>query len=189
VGDHGEPLSPEALSEEEWKIEPEDLAEVSPYLTEHIMRFGKYSTHELGITLEADGDEAAWMPPTEAELDYLATQHIGRLATVSPGGQVQNNPTNFFLDVGTGTIVIGGGALGRTKKFRNVQQGSTVAFVVDDLATVDPRAPRGIKIRGKAAALTDHEPPLPGLSQEVIRIIPIKIISWGLDGPRASRTV
>ena len=126
---------------------------------------------------------------TQAELDYLATQHIGRLATVSSDGQVQNNPTNFFLDADTGTIVIGGGALGRSKKFRNVQQGSTVAFVVDDLATIDPWAPRGIEIRGKAAALTDQEPPLPGLSREIIRITPTKIVSWGLDGPRASRTV
>lgn len=126
---------------------------------------------------------------TQAELDYLATQRIGRLATVSPDGQVQNNPTNFFLDAGTGAIVIGGGALGGTKKFRNVQQGSTVAFVVDDLAAVDPWTPRGIEIRGKAVALTDGEPPLPGLSRETIRITPTKIISWGLDGLRASRTV
>ncbi len=126
---------------------------------------------------------------TQAELDYLATQRIGRLATVSPDGQVQNNPTNFFLDAGTGTIVIGGGALGRSKKFRNVQQGSTVAFVVDDVATVDPWAPRGVEIRGKAVALTDEEPPLPGLSREIIRITPTKIVSWGLGGPRASRTV
>ncbi|MEU6409099.1 hypothetical protein [Microbispora sp. NPDC046933] len=88
---------------------------------------------------------------TQAELDYLATQRIGRL--------------------------VGGGALGRSKKFRNVQRGSTVAFVVDDLATVDPWAPRGIEIRGTAVALTDQEPPLPGLSREIIRITP----------PRSSR--
>jgi pyridoxamine 5'-phosphate oxidase family protein len=126
---------------------------------------------------------------TQAELDYLATQPIGRLATVSPGGQVQNNPTNFFVDAGTGTIVIGGGALGGSKKFRNVERGSTVAFVVDDLASTDPWSPRGIEIRGRAAALTGQEPPVPGLSREIIRISPTKIISWGLDGPRASRTV
>jgi pyridoxamine 5'-phosphate oxidase family protein len=126
---------------------------------------------------------------THTELDYLATQHIGRLATVSPDGQVQNNPTNFFLDTSTGMVTIAGGALGGTKKFRNVQQGSTVAFVVDDVATVDPWTPRGVEIRGTAAALTDHEPPLPGLSREVIRITPTKIISWGLGEPRASRSV
>lgn len=38
---------------EGWKIEPEDLAEISPYLTEHIMRFGEYSTHELSDAPEA----------------------------------------------------------------------------------------------------------------------------------------
>jgi pyridoxamine 5'-phosphate oxidase family protein len=126
---------------------------------------------------------------TQAELDYLASQPMGRLATVSPGGQVQNNPTNYFVDADAGTIIIGGGALGGTKKFRNVQEGSTAAFVVDDLVTVDPWTPRGIEIRGKAAALNDHEPPLPGLSRQIIRITPTKIISWGLDGPRASRSV
>ncbi|MFI6061789.1 hypothetical protein [Streptomyces sp. NPDC051286] len=33
--------------------DPEDLAHISPYLAEHIKRFGKYSTHELGIQPEA----------------------------------------------------------------------------------------------------------------------------------------
>ncbi|MEU0341326.1 Tn3 family transposase [Streptomyces bobili] len=41
------------LLEEGWEIDPEDLAQVSPYLTEHIKRFGEYSTHELGIQPEA----------------------------------------------------------------------------------------------------------------------------------------
>ncbi|OXM72782.1 pyridoxamine 5'-phosphate oxidase [Amycolatopsis sp. KNN50.9b] len=122
---------------------------------------------------------------TRAELDYLATQRIGRLATVSPGGQVQNNPVNFFVD--DGTIVIGGHALGASKKFRNIQRGSTVAFVVDDLASVDPWVPRGIEVRGTAAALTGQEPPVPYFSRETIRITPERIIAWGLDGPRVSR--
>ncbi|MFE5028187.1 Tn3 family transposase [Streptomyces sp. NPDC056656] len=37
------------LLEEGWEIDPEDLAHIPPYLTEHINRFGEYSTHELGI--------------------------------------------------------------------------------------------------------------------------------------------
>ncbi|MFF9570430.1 Tn3 family transposase [Streptomyces sp. NPDC014685] len=41
------------LLEEGWTIEPGDLAHISPYLTEHINRFGEYSTHELGIQPEA----------------------------------------------------------------------------------------------------------------------------------------
>ncbi|MEV5499995.1 PPOX class F420-dependent oxidoreductase [Nonomuraea fuscirosea] len=126
---------------------------------------------------------------TATELDYLATQQLGRLATVTPGGQTQNNPVGFFLDAGSGTIVIGGHAMGKSRKFRNVQQGSTVALVMDDLASVDPWVARGIEIRGTAVALTDAEPPVPFFSREIIRITPSKIISWGLDGPRESRTV
>ncbi|MER6527305.1 transposase [Streptomyces sp. NPDC001508] len=41
------------LLEEGWEIDPEDLTHISPYLTEHIKRFGEYSTHELGIEPEA----------------------------------------------------------------------------------------------------------------------------------------
>ncbi|MFJ9434537.1 Tn3 family transposase [Streptomyces sp. NPDC101490] len=41
------------LLEEGWEIDPEDLAHISPYLTEHINRFGEYSTHELGIEPDA----------------------------------------------------------------------------------------------------------------------------------------
>ncbi len=41
------------LQAEGWKVEPEDLAEVSPYITENIKRFGQYSTHELGVEPDA----------------------------------------------------------------------------------------------------------------------------------------
>jgi len=40
------------LQAEGWIIDPLDLARISPYLTEHINRFGAYSTHEIGITPE-----------------------------------------------------------------------------------------------------------------------------------------
>ncbi|MFJ5722305.1 transposase [Streptomyces sp. NPDC093149] len=41
------------LLEEGWEIAPEDLAHISPYLTEHINRFGEYSIYKLGIQPEA----------------------------------------------------------------------------------------------------------------------------------------
>lgn len=41
------------LQEEGYVIDPEVLAHISPYLTEHIRRFGEYSTHELGPQPEA----------------------------------------------------------------------------------------------------------------------------------------
>jgi pyridoxamine 5'-phosphate oxidase family protein len=126
---------------------------------------------------------------TQEELDYLATQQLGRLATVAPGGQVQNSPTGFFVNAESGTIDVGGHNLGKSKKFKNVQAGSTVAFVVDDLASMNPWVVRGVEIRGTADALTGQEPPFPGFSGELIRITPNKIISWGLGGPPSNRKV
>ncbi|MGW0556724.1 Tn3 family transposase [Streptomyces sp. NPDC002926] len=51
------------LLDEGWTIEPEDLAHISPYLTEHINRFGEYSTHELGIQSEAYDPKWTWTSP------------------------------------------------------------------------------------------------------------------------------
>ena len=127
---------------------------------------------------------------TQAELDYLRSQRLGRLATVAPDGRPQNNPVGFFVDPETGVITIGGDRLGATKKFKNVRQGgSAVAFVVDDIASVDPWVVRGVEIRGTAEALTDVDPPRPTMSREIIRITPRRIISWGLGGPFSARDV
>ena len=41
------------LQEEGYAIDLEDLAHISPYLTENIRRFGEYSTHELDIQADA----------------------------------------------------------------------------------------------------------------------------------------
>ena len=64
-----------------------------------------------------------------------------------------------------------------------------VAFVVDDIASVDPWVVRGVEIRGTAEALTDVDPPRPTMSREIIRITPRRIISWGLGGPFSARDV
>lgn len=118
-----------------------------------------------------------------AERDYLSSQRLGRLATVDGAGQPQNNPVGFFVDDDLGVVDIGGRAMGRTKKFRNVQGNPRVSLVVDDLASVRPWHVRGVEIRGRAEALTDWQAPHAGYSREAIRIHPERVISWGLDGP------
>jgi pyridoxamine 5'-phosphate oxidase family protein len=125
---------------------------------------------------------------TQAELNYLGTQRLGRLATVRPDGVPQNSPVTFFYNEKLGTIDVGGHGMGQSRKFRNVAAGSGVAFVVDDIASVDPWEVRGIEIRGRAEALTDQEPPMPGMSGELIRIHPRRIISWGLGESARYRT-
>ena len=52
---------------------------------------------------------------SQAERDYLATQRLGRLATVAENGQPQNNPVGFFVNEELGVIDIGGAAMGQTK--------------------------------------------------------------------------
>ncbi len=118
---------------------------------------------------------------TPQELDYLRSQRLGRLATVDGRGAPQNNPVGFFIDEATGQVLIGGFNLAKSRKFRNLGGSPNVAFVVDDLVSVDPWTPRGVEIRGRGEALTDADPPVPGFSRELIRISPAWIASWGLD--------
>jgi pyridoxamine 5'-phosphate oxidase family protein len=118
---------------------------------------------------------------TEAERAYLQSQPLARLATVDGAGAPQNNPVGVFLDEETGDIIIGGHAMGASRKFRNVQRNGHVALVIDDLVSRDPWTVRGLEIRGTAVALEDVDPPVPFMSREVIRITPTWVTSWGVD--------
>jgi pyridoxamine 5'-phosphate oxidase family protein len=118
---------------------------------------------------------------TEAERAYLQSQPLARLATVDGAGAPQNNPVGAFLEEETGDIIIGGHAMGASRKFRNVQRNGHVALVIDDLVSRDPWTVRGLEIRGTAVALEDVDPPVPFMSREVIRITPTWVTSWGVD--------
>jgi pyridoxamine 5'-phosphate oxidase family protein len=114
---------------------------------------------------------------TEAELAYLATQRLGRLATAQPDGTLQVSPVGFRYNSSLGTIDIGGWHLAASRKYRNVADNGRVAFVVDDLPSVDPWRVRCLEIRGVAEAVQP-----PG-GDAVIRIHPRRIISFGIDDP------
>ncbi|MER8003699.1 hypothetical protein [Streptomyces sp. NPDC095613] len=49
------------------------MAHISPYLAEHINRFGEYSTHELGIQPEAY--------ETELDVDFTPLREPDQTAT------------------------------------------------------------------------------------------------------------
>ncbi|MFD3707031.1 PPOX class F420-dependent oxidoreductase [Nocardia sp. NPDC058658] len=118
---------------------------------------------------------------TTNEQQFLAEAGIGRLATVSPDGVIQNNPTSYRVNA-DGTIDIGGMRMLTTRKYRNVEAGSRVSFVIDQQVSVEPYEIRGIEIRGTAEALLDEQPPFPHQEPAIIRIHPDRIISWGIDG-------
>jgi pyridoxamine 5'-phosphate oxidase family protein len=121
------------------------------------------------------------MSLTEAEIDYLSSQRLGRIATVAADGTPQVRPTSFYYNAELGTIDVGGLRMADTQKYRNVQAGSRAALVVDDVASTDPWRVRGIEIRGEAEALTGQEPYMQGFTSDIVRIHPRRIISWGLE--------
>lgn len=128
---------------------------------------------------------------TDAEVAYLTSQLLGRLATVGPGGRPQVRPVGVIYDPKADAIVVGGAAgtgMARSKKFRDAQSRPDVAFLVDDIATVDPWAPRGIEIRGKAETHTEGgaevgerlSAPFP-FDPAWMLIRPRRILTWGID--------
>lgn len=117
---------------------------------------------------------------TRDHIDYLAGQRLGRLATVAPDGAPQNNPVGFRYNPELGTIDIAGWNLGRSRKFRNLARNNRVAFVVDDIASVQPWRVRCLEIRGTAEALTDTATYIGPEESELIRIHPERVIAFGL---------
>lgn len=121
------------------------------------------------------------MPFTEAELEYLTTQRLGRLATAQPDGTLQVNPVGFHYNADTMTIDIGGYNMATSRKFRNVADNGRVALVVDDVVSIQPWRVRCVEIRGRAEALKLG--PATELDGAIIRIRPRRIISFGLGDP------
>jgi pyridoxamine 5'-phosphate oxidase family protein len=113
---------------------------------------------------------------TQAEIDYLATQRLGRLATAQPGGTLQVSPVGFHCDPELGVIDIAGYNMAASRKYRNVAANGQVAFVVDDVVSVDPWRVRCLEIRGVGEAIDAA-----GSSGAIIRIHPRRIISFGLE--------
>lgn len=113
---------------------------------------------------------------TKAQIAYLKGQRLGRLATLRPDGTLQNNPVGFSFDEEAGTFEIGGMNMGGSQKYKNVVANGQVAFVVDDLKTVDPWKPRMVEIRGTAEPVANDDP-----RRSILRIHPSRVISFGLD--------
>jgi pyridoxamine 5'-phosphate oxidase family protein len=101
---------------------------------------------------------------------------------VQPNGALQNSPVSFGWNAVTQTIDIGGHNMAASQKFKNVAKGSRVAFVVDDIKSVQPWQVRCLEIRGTAEAIVDPvDSAAPVGGGPIIRIHPTRIISWGID--------
>lgn len=125
---------------------------------------------------------------TDAELDYLQSNTMGRLATVGPDGQPHVVPLTYHVNVEEDSIDLGGIDFANSKKWRDVQQNIRVTFLVDDFA---PREAHAVEIRGDAEVNESGgetiNPRFPNFVPQFIRLRPRRIVSWGL-GEGASFT-
>jgi pyridoxamine 5'-phosphate oxidase family protein len=115
---------------------------------------------------------------SEKEIDYLKSQRLARIATVSKELQPDIATVGFDFD---GTyFYVGGLNLPRTLKYKNTQSNPKAALVVDDVESVNPWRPRGIKIHG-VTDLTTRQGYVGAGSY--IRIKPKETWSWGIEEP------
>ena len=120
---------------------------------------------------------------TSAEVAYLQSQRLARIATSSPDGQPHVVPVSFRYNSDEDTIDVGGHGFAQRKKYRDVQRNRRVAIVIDDLASIDPWRPRMIEVRGEAEVRsTGGETIGPGFDPEMFRIRPKRIVSIGIEG-------
>jgi pyridoxamine 5'-phosphate oxidase family protein len=120
---------------------------------------------------------------TDAEIDYLASQRLGRLATVQPDGSPQVKPVGFHYNAGMGTIDVTGFNMAASQKFRNVRRNGRAALVVDDIASADPWRVRFLEIRGTADAIPGAGGSASFSDEALIRIHPSRILSFGIEEP------
>ena len=115
---------------------------------------------------------------TEKEIGYIKSQKLARIGTVSASLQPDVSPVGYEFD---GThFYIGGMNNQATRKYKNIENGNTqVALSIDDLESIDPWRPRGIKVFGTAEIV-----PREGYagSGSYLRITPTISWSWSVEG-------
>jgi len=125
---------------------------------------------------------------SHAEIDYLGSQRLGRLATVGKDGVPHVVPVAFRYNPDADTIDIGGHDFAKRKKFRDVKRTGVAALVVDDV--LPPWQPRAVEVRGEASTVeTGGKAIMEGFDDPIIRITPRRIVSWGLEDGFQARSV
>lgn len=125
------------------------------------------------------------MPRTtfsDAEVTYLDSQMLARIATVNAKGAPRVVPTGFRYNADTGTIDCGGFNLAATRRYQDVQVNPNIAIVIDDLASVNPWTVRAVQVRGTSETFEEGGEAMGrGWGGAWMRITPTSISSWGLD--------
>jgi pyridoxamine 5'-phosphate oxidase family protein len=126
---------------------------------------------------------------TDAEIEFLNSQRLGRLATVGADDMPHVMPVAVFYDPDAEALVIGADAgfgeavMTSSKKFRDAQRRPKVAVVVDDLG------PRILEVRGQAETHLDGGEDAGRrlgapfrFAPAWIRVRPRRIVAVGING-------
>jgi pyridoxamine 5'-phosphate oxidase family protein len=116
------------------------------------------------------------------EVQYLGTQRLARIATASTKGVPEVSPVAFEYDgkyfyIGSHDQEI----FFKTRRYKNIKSGnSRVSITIDDLVSVEPWRPRGIKLGG-IAEIVERD----GMfgTGSYLRITPRITVSWGIEPP------
>ena len=129
---------------------------------------------------------------SEKEIEYLKSQRLVRIATASvaskeeENGSIQPDVVPVGFDFDGEYFYVGGMNIIKSKKYKNVLKNNKVAIVIDDLKSVDPWDPRGMKIYGIADIVTRQGGYIESTGHsnpQYIRISPKKKWSWGIEEP------
>jgi pyridoxamine 5'-phosphate oxidase family protein len=113
---------------------------------------------------------------SEKEKEFLKSERLARIATVSKNLQPHVEPVGFDFD--GENFSVGGYRLKKTIRYRNVHGNLKVALTIDDLASVEPWVVRGVIIHGRADLVAHEGYAGPGT---YVRIKPETKWSWGID--------
>ena len=115
---------------------------------------------------------------SEKEIAYIKSQRLARIATASK--QLQPDVAAVGFDFDGKYFYIGGLNLSKTLKFKNIRENPKVSLVIDDVESINPWTPRGVKIHGIADVTSRHGYVGTGT---YIRIKPEETWSWGVEEP------
>ena len=136
---------------------------------------------------------------SQKEIEYIKSQRLARIATAAPlsvasskeeqqGGHIPIQPdvVPVGFDFDGDYFYVGGVNILNSTKYKNVMKNNKVAIVIDDLKSINPWDPRGIKVYGTADVVSRQGGYMEGTGHpnpSYIRIRSDKKWSWGIEEP------
>jgi pyridoxamine 5'-phosphate oxidase family protein len=131
---------------------------------------------------------------SQKEIEYIKSQRLARIATAAPSSKeeqgeyitIQPDVVPVGFDFDGDYFYVGGMNILKSTKYKNVLKNNKVAIIIDDLKSIDPWDPRGIKIYGTADVVTRQGGYMDGTGHPnptYIRVKPDKKWSWGIEEP------